>query len=90
MQVYRHNQEQKKFCLLDFLSVRGVLALLCMKGTGVVSVKKLRGIIGDLKNNVESCRLELPVCVFKVRKIEVDFFIVFYVLSHSSFFRKKK
>ena len=51
-----------------------MLALLYMKGTGVVSVKSLGKIIGDLKNNVESCGLDPPVCVFKVRKIEVDFF----------------
>lgn len=44
------------------------------KRNGVLTVTELGRKIGDLKNIVESYELNLPLCVLKVRKIEVDFF----------------
>lgn len=64
------------------------MALVYTKGTEVLSVTELGRKIGDLKNIVKSCELNLPLCVLKIRKTEVDFFIVSYVLSHSRFFRR--
>lgn len=57
------------------------MTLVYTKGTGVLSVTELGRKIGDLKNIVESYELNLPLCVLKIRKIEVDFFYCFLCLK---------
>lgn len=53
------------------------MTLVYTKETGVLSVTELGRKIRDLKNIVESYELNLPLCVLKIRKIEVDFFLLF-------------